>query len=144
MPEDGTCAIFGKDVQFSGDMQAPQDPDDEGGRAPEDIYVRDWYGDGKNHAFKLANGAYVPGPPVEGDFPPQLKPEKASDPAALNEEGLKLMRARDYASAVTKFMRADWLAGHKSAEYGNNVGFALYKAGRYEASVDLAQNYGRN
>jgi len=136
MPEDGTCAIFGKDVQFSGDMRAPQDPEDEGGRAPEDIYVRDWYGDGKNHAFKVANGAYVPGPPVGGDFPPQLKPEKAPDPAALNEEGLKLMRARDYASAVTKFMRADWLAGHKSAEYANNVGFALYKAGQYEASVD--------
>jgi Tetratricopeptide repeat len=123
--EDGVCAIYGDDISFS-----------ENEDGPKDIYVSDWDGDNENHVFTLSNGVYIPGPPVTGDFPPPPPPEKSPSAADLNEQGLKLMQAKDYASAVAKFMGADFLIGHKNAEYANNVGFALYKAQQYQMSVD--------
>lgn len=135
--EDGTCPIFGRDVEFSSTVNPPPDPE-EAKNQPEEIYVTGWYEDGKNHVFKLSHGVYVPGLPVLGPFPPApaLPTEPTAADAALdNKEGLQLMRKKDYSSAVTKFMQADWTAGHKNPEYSNNVGFALYHAGRYEASV---------
>jgi hypothetical protein len=123
--EDGTCAIFGEDIAFS-----------ENAEGPKEIYVRNWY-DGKNHVFKLnKDGSYVPGAPVLGQFPPEPPLPPSPDPAQLNQQGIRFMRLKDYASAIIAFERADLLVAHKNPEYANNVGFAMYKAGRYEASVD--------
>jgi hypothetical protein len=122
--DDGVCAIFGADVSFSGNEEGPKQ-----------IFVRGWYGDRKDHAFRLLNGLYEPGPPVTGAFP-STSSEKAPDADDLNVQGKKLMQAKDYASAIAKFMGADLLAGHKNAEYANNVGFALYKAEQYQTAVD--------
>jgi Tetratricopeptide repeat len=133
--EDGTCAIFGEDVDFSNDVNFPADPE-EAAKLPQDIYVTSWDGDGRNHVFKLVDGIYVPGPPIDGAFPPPPPTEKTPTAAEVNEQGLKLIQQRDYSKAVTTFMFADRLAYHKNAEYANNVGFALYKAARYQASVD--------
>jgi tetratricopeptide (TPR) repeat protein len=124
--EDGTCAIFGEDITFS-----------ENEEGPKEIYVKNW-DDSKNHIFKLnRDSSYVPGPPVAGSFPPEPPlPPPPPDPAQLNQQGIRLMRLKDYTSAIIAFERADLFAAHKNPEYANNVGFAMYKAGRYEASVD--------
>jgi hypothetical protein len=131
--EDGTCAIFGTEVQFGSDTRMPRDPDDQSPIPPEEIYVTAWYGDGKNHVFKLSGGMYVPGPPVQA-FPPDPLPETPS-PAALNQEGLRLIRGKDYATAELRFMRASLLAGDKNPEYANNLGFAFYKLEKYDLAV---------
>lgn len=126
--EDGTCAVFGEDITFSENEQGPKD-----------IYVKNWE-DSQNHIFKLSNGLYVPGPPVTGEFPPAPAVEKTPSAAEANAQGMKLMQQRDYSGAVTKFMLADLLAGHKNALYANNVGFALYKEEKYDLAVRWFQN----
>ena len=135
--EDGTCAIFGTDVRFSSDTRMPRDPDDQSAVPPEEIYVSQWYGDGKNHVFELnKDGSYVPGPPVSGSFPPPPPlPPPSPDPAQLNQQGIKFMRAKDYANAEGKFMQASFLAGDKNPEYANNLGFAFYKLEKYDLAV---------
>lgn len=130
---DGTCAIFGTEVQFASDTRMPRDPDDQSPIPPEEIYVTDWNGDGKNHVFKLSGGMYVPGPSVQA-FPPDPLPE-TPNPAVLNQEGLRLMRTRKYAEAEGKFMRASLLAGDKNPEYANNLGFAYHKLEKYDLAV---------
>jgi TPR repeat len=134
--EDGTCAIFGTDVQFSSDTRMPRDPDDQSAVPPEEIYVSEWYGDGKNHVFKLnKEGSYVPGAPMLGPFPPEPLPPPTPDPAQLNQQGIKFMRAKDYATAEGKFMQASILVGDKNPEYANNLGFAFYKLEKYDFAV---------
>lgn len=130
---DGTCAIFGTEVQFGSDTRMPRDPDDQTPIPAEEVYVTHWYGDGKNHVFKLSGGMYVPGPPVQA-FPPDPLPE-TPNPAALNQEGLRLIRMRKYAEAEGKFMRASLLAGDKNPEYANNLGFAYHKLEKYDFAV---------
>lgn len=132
-PEDGTCAIFGTDVQFGSDTRMPRDPDDQSHIPPEEIYVTDWYGDGEKHVFKLSGGMYVPGPPVQ-DFPPDPLPE-TPNPAALNQEGVRLMRMRKYWEAEGKFMQASLLATDRNPEYANNLGFAYYRVEKYDLAV---------
>lgn len=121
--EDGTCVIFGEEITLS-----------DNGEGPKDIYVRNW-DDGQNHVFKLSNGVYVPGPAVKGNFPPAPPLEKTPNAAEANEEGLKLIRAKDYASAELKFQEASLLTGNKNPEYANNVGFALYKEEKYDLAI---------
>lgn len=115
--EDGTCAIFGTEVQFASDARMPRDSDDQSPVPPEEIYVTDWYADGKNHIFKLSKeGSYVPGLPVPDPFPPEPLPPPTPDPAQLNQQGIKSMRGKDYATAEGKFMQASILVGNKNAE----------------------------
>lgn len=124
--ETGTCAVLGEEITISNN-----------GEGPRDIYVRNW-DDGQNHVFKLSGGVYVPGPPMMGDSPAPLS-EKTPDAAKANEDGIKLMRAKDYASAELKFQQASLLSGDKNAEYANNAGFALYKEAKYDLAIAWIQ-----
>ena len=135
--EDGTCAIFGEDVDFSNDVNFPADPE-EAAKLPQDIYVTSWDGDGQNHTFKLVKGIYVPGPPITGPFPPAppIPPEPtAADAAGHNNQGLELMRQKNYSSAELEFERASLITGYKNPLYANNVGFAYYMEQRYDLAV---------
>ena len=135
--EDGTCAIFGNDVEFSNDVNPPADPE-EAAKIPQDIYVTSWYGDGQNHVFELVKGVYVPDPPIAGPFPPASPnpPEPtATDAAEHNNQGLRLMRQKDYSSAELEFERASLITGYKNPLYANNVGFAYYMEQKYDLAV---------
>jgi tetratricopeptide (TPR) repeat protein len=135
--EDGTCAIFGEDVDFSNDVNFPADPE-EAAKLPQDIYVTSWDGDSQNHVFKLVKGVYVPGPAIAGPFPPSppIPPEPtAADAAEHDNQGLKLMRQNDYRSAQLEFERASIITGDKNPLYTNNMGFAFYKEQKYDLAV---------
>jgi hypothetical protein len=135
--EDGTCAIFGDDVQFSSEVNPPADPG-EAGKRPEDIYVSSWSGDGQNHVFKVVNGLYVSGPSISGSFPPAppIPPQPTvADAAQHNDQGLKFMREKDYRSAELEFERASLITGYKNPMYANNAGFAYYMEQKYDMAV---------
>lgn len=57
-----------------------------------------------------------------------------STAAALNDEGMRLYKEKNYAGAVLKFTEAAKLEP-TSALFANNAGFALYKLQQYEDSV---------
>jgi hypothetical protein len=59
---------------------------------------------------------------------------------ALNEQGMELMKSRDYAAAAKKFTDAFRLdpggtVDSRGAEYANNVGLAWYRAGKLGDAV---------
>ena len=77
-------------------------------------------------SFKLENGRY----------------RRVLTAAALNEEGMRLMRGKNYDGAKAKFMDAYHLhptGASAAALYANNAGFAWYKLGRYEESIEWIQ-----
>jgi tetratricopeptide (TPR) repeat protein len=85
-------------------------------RDPERQYVK------SGSVFKLQNGRYV----------------RIQTSAALNEQGVELMKAMDYASAAAKFTEAFAQlssTGSAVALYANNAGFAYYKAEKYAEAV---------
>lgn len=135
--EDGTCPIFGHDVEFSSTVNPPADPE-AAKSEPEQIYVTGWYEDGKNHVFELSHGIYVPGPPVFGPFPPA--PPMPSEPTAAdaaqdNQQGMNFMRQKNYSAAELQFARASLITGDKNPLYANNEGFAYYKAEQYDMAI---------
>lgn len=130
--EDGTCAIFGSDIELSGDAQDSQNGDDKSVPTAVDINVSDW--DGQVQVFKLVNGLYAPSPATRGSVAPKVAANDA-DPRMLNLEGIRLLRTGKYDAAELKFQRASDLTGNKNAEYANNLGFALFKEEKYELSV---------
>jgi TPR repeat len=121
--ENGVCAVYGTDIAFSDNEEGPKD-----------IRVSGWYGDRGRHVFKLLNGLYVPGSALTGGVGPATA-QKSPDPAELNEQGIKLMHAMNYAGAEVKFQQASLSSGDKNPEYANNVGFALYKQEKYDLAV---------
>lgn len=132
--EDGTCAIFGQDVEFSSTVNPPEE---EAKNEPEKMYVTGWYEDGQNHVFELSNGVYVPGPPMPGPFPPPPLPQvpTAADEVKHNENGIKFMQQRNYSAAQLEFERASIITGDKNPLYANNMGFAFYKEQKYDLAV---------
>jgi TPR repeat len=121
--ENGVCAVYGTDIAFSDNEEGPKD-----------IRVSGWYGDRGRHVFKLLNGLYVPGSALTGGVGPATA-QKSPDPAELNEQGIKLMHAMNYAGAEVKFQQASLSSGDKNPEYANNVGFALYKQEKYDLAI---------
>jgi len=63
-------------------------------------------------------------------------PEKTTSAAEWNEQGLKLVQQKKYDTAVFAFGNANSMAGYKNALYSNNLGFALYRAQRYDEAVE--------
>jgi hypothetical protein len=61
---------------------------------------------------------------------------KQSDESAttMNEQGMELMRVKNYVAAAAKFTEAFHLDPNV-AEFANNVGFAWYRAGKLQDSV---------
>jgi len=90
--------------------------------------------------YVIRDGRYVqvPGPELPG--------RDARQGRDLNEEGMQLMKAGNYAAAAEKFIDA-LEKKSDSGLFANNAGFACYKVGRYEealsyvkAAIDLNQN----
>jgi Tetratricopeptide repeat len=95
--------------------------------------------DEKTHNV-IRDGRYVQ---VQGREAPG---QAAAEGGRLNEEGMQLMKAGNYAEAAEKFIDA-LEKKPDSGLFANNAGFACYKVGRYEealsyvkASIDLNQN----
>lgn len=100
------------------------------------IEVSGWSADGKNHIFELVNGTYVPGPPLGGleNEGKKSHAPSADTPAALDAEGMKLLKQSKYEEAAGKFASAS-AAAPKNALFANNAGFAYYKLENYEQSI---------
>lgn len=58
-----------------------------------------------------------------------------SPAAALNDEGMRLYKEKDYAGALLKFTEAAE-KDSTSALFANNAGFALYRVQRYQEAAD--------
>ena len=90
----------------------------------------------KEDTFRLINGRYASETPVRD--PKSLESASPTlavpDAAALNAQGLLLMRKGDYDDAARKFSEAAKRAP-ENAEFANNAGFALYKRGSYQMAV---------
>jgi len=62
--------------------------------------------------------------------------EKTTSAAEWNDQGLRFLQQKKYDRAVLEFGNANSMAGYRNAQYANNLGFALYKAQRYEEAVE--------
>jgi hypothetical protein len=93
--------------------------------------------------YVIRDGRYVL---VQGLEAPGQDARDAAEGRRLNEEGMQLMKAGNYAEAAEKFIDA-LEKKSDSGLFANNAGFACYKVGRYEealsyvkASINLNQN----
>jgi tetratricopeptide (TPR) repeat protein len=98
---------------------------------------------GDEFHYIIRDGRYrqVPGPEPSGEAASDGKEARR-----LNEEGMQLMKAGNYAEAAERFIDA-LEKKSDSGLFANNAGFACYKTGRYEealsyirASTDMDQN----
>jgi hypothetical protein len=83
--------------------------------------------------FHLVNGHYVSETPAVASRNPK-SPNQSVLPlsaAALNAQGLELMKQRKYYEAATQFAEAA-KKDSENAEYANNAGYANYKLEHYE------------
>ena len=89
--------------------------------------------------FHFVGGRYVSAAdnkPKEPRAPSQgpAKPHAVPSAAALNAQGLALMRQEKYDEAVARFAAAAEL-DRENPEYANNAGYAEYKNGKYEIAI---------
>lgn len=124
---DGVCAILGEEINVGDAVLLPQ-----GKRGPVEITVESWEADGKDRVFKLVNGAYIP---FEQNAGREIPLTMAQNAAQLNEDGMVLMRERKYKDAREVFIKAADL-DPSNAEYPNNAGFAYYKEGEIDFSIE--------
>lgn len=133
---DGVCAIEGEDIQFTL-ISAKTGYSEKDQRAPKDIVVANWYGDGKDAIFTLKNGTYVLNKLDVSQYSTGIASERKAEgikqAVELNEEGTKLMKEGRYQEAAEKFQSAYY--ANDIALYENNYGFALYKLGQLDSSV---------
>jgi hypothetical protein len=94
--------------------------------------------EGHPDRYTLVNGRYA----LQKSASPQEQPNPASHAAeGLNEEGMRLMKEKDYAAAAEKFEEAFNLPNYPpsssmvtKALFANNAGFAYYKMGKHDQS----------
>jgi hypothetical protein len=114
--EGRTCPIMGGDFHFIHEgAQLPERIEVEWHDQPKDLYAL-----GSNNVFEKQPAAESP---------------SVEDPAALNEQGIEFMKAKNYEAGAAKFAEAAYL-NPRSAEYSSNAGFALYQTKKYEAAVE--------
>jgi tetratricopeptide repeat protein len=110
----------------------------------DDLFVSVLSADGKSRSEPFGVISSYPEPEDERSQQPS-----ASSPSAgeLNDEGLLLLKRRNYEAAAFKFVEAArldpstvgiWNVPKGAARFSNNAGFAFYEMGRYrEAAVWL-------
>jgi len=115
----------------------PTSSNEEEERAPKDILVTSWYGEGRDAIFTLESGLYVLNKLDASQYSERLaaqrKVEGIKMAASLNEEGMQLMKEDRFQEAAYRFQSAYY--ANDSALYENNYGFALYKLEQYESSI---------
>jgi hypothetical protein len=124
---DGVCAIAGEEVNVPDGAVLPQRE-----RGPVEIAVQGWVPDAKDRVFKLEKGAYIP---FERNAGGELPLTMAQDAAELNQDGIALMKKGKYKDAREVFIKAADL-DPGNAEYPNNAGFAYYKEGELDYSIE--------
>ena len=134
---DGVCAIEGESIQVAVVSAPPTSSNEEEERAPKDILVTSWYGEGRDAIFTLESGLYVLNKLDASQYSERLaaqrKVEGIKMAASLNEEGMQLMKEDRFQEAAYRFQSAYY--ANDSALYENNYGFALYKLEQYESSI---------
>ncbi len=131
---DGVCAIEGSDIKLTAISPYPGDRDP---HKPVDIVVQGFGEKEKRHIFTLENGMYVLSKLSESAISNIRKVKSQRDAAAMNEQGMKLMKEGNYADAEKSFREASHTVNSENPLYDNNAGYAYYKAGNYKYSIGV-------